>query len=49
MAFFLSVEAHGKKHVKNDIQAQISFSKELIFNEFEACRRGSVLDCFGVF
>jgi hypothetical protein len=36
MAFCLSVEARGWNHVKSDIQAQVSFFKELIFDDFEA-------------
>jgi hypothetical protein len=35
-AFCLSVEAHGWNHVKSDIQVQISFFTELIFDDFEA-------------
>jgi hypothetical protein len=36
MAFCLSVEAHGWNHVKSDLQTQISFFTELIFDDFEA-------------
>jgi hypothetical protein len=32
----LSVESRGQTHVKSDIQAQISFFKELILDDFEA-------------
>jgi hypothetical protein len=36
-AFCLSVETRGQNQVKSDIEAQISFFKELIFEDFEAC------------
>jgi hypothetical protein len=34
-AFYLSVVARGWNHVKSDIQTQISFFTELIFDDFE--------------
>jgi hypothetical protein len=35
-AFCLSVEALGWNHVKCDLQMQVSFFTELIFDDFEA-------------
>jgi hypothetical protein len=36
MAFCLSVKARGWNHVKSDLQTQISFFTELMFDDFEA-------------